>query len=100
MRARFGARRRRATQAHGKDVKRDAVTFGLCGDRQLPEDAVGVNPALFFKVEAFAVTDNFTPTKPYTSRIKWADHEGNEQSKLLLTACVAENNGNLRGRYR
>ena len=53
--------------------------------RWLTEDDLGVNPALFFEVEAFAATDTFNPTKPYTSRIKWSDPEGNEQRKLLLT---------------
>ena len=54
--------------------------------RWLLQDSIGINPALFFKVEAFAATESFTPTKPYASRIKWSDCDGNEQSKLLLTA--------------
>ena len=49
------------------------------------EDNVAANPATVFKVESFEPTENFKPTKPYLTRIKWRDQEGNEQSKLLLT---------------
>jgi hypothetical protein len=59
-----------------------AENFGF---RWLEEDALAVNPAIFFKVEAFAPTGDFTPAKPFASRIRWTDHDGNEQSRLLLT---------------
>lgn len=59
------------------------------GFRWLTDDGVGVNPTLFFKVEAFTATDSFAPTKPYASRIKWSDPDGVEQSKLLPTAPAA-----------
>ncbi len=55
------------------------------GFRLLTEDNVAANPAILFKVESFEPTENFKPTKPYLTRLKWRDQEGNEQSKLLLT---------------
>lgn len=30
-------------------------------------------------------TEGFTPTKPFKTRLKWRDREGNERSRLLLT---------------
>jgi hypothetical protein len=55
------------------------------GFRLLTEDNVAANPAIAFKVESFEPTETFKPTKPYLTRLKWRDQEGNEQSKLLLT---------------
>lgn len=55
------------------------------GFRLLTEDNVAVNMAIVFKVESFEPTENFKPAKPYQTRLKWRDQEGNEQSKLLLT---------------
>ncbi len=55
------------------------------GFRLLTEDDVAANPGVMFQVETFAPTDDFKPTKPYLTRIRWRDQDGNEQSKLLLT---------------
>jgi hypothetical protein len=38
-----------------------------------------------FRVETFEPSEGFQPPKPYQSRLKWRDQDGNEQSKLLLT---------------
>jgi hypothetical protein len=53
--------------------------------RRLPHDNVATNPALRFRVETFEPSEGFQPRKPYQSRLKWRDQDGNEQSKLLLT---------------
>jgi hypothetical protein len=53
------------------------------GFRLLTEDNVAANPAIAYSVENFEPTQNFKPTKPYRTRLKWRDQEGNEQSKLL-----------------
>ena len=50
------------------------------------EDSVAVNRSIAFKIETFEPTENFKPTKPYQTRLKWRDAGGEEQSKLLLTA--------------
>lgn len=55
------------------------------GFRMLTEDNVAANPAIAFSVESFEPSESFRPTKPYLTRLKWRDPEGNEQSKLLLT---------------
>jgi hypothetical protein len=63
------------------------------GFHLLAEDNVAVNPSLASRVETFAPTESFKPGKPYRTRIKWRDGNGNEQSKLLVTepeAVVAE----------
>jgi hypothetical protein len=52
----------------------------------LEEDDIAVNPAVAFAVENFSPTEAFKPEKSYATRLKWRDPEGNEQSKLLLTA--------------
>jgi hypothetical protein len=52
--------------------------------RLLAEDNVAVGHAIAFKVETFTPTETFRPTKPYVTRVKWRDHDGTEQSKLLL----------------
>jgi hypothetical protein len=49
------------------------------------EDGVAVNRAILFKIETFEPTENFKPTKPYRTRLKWTDLAGDEQSKLLVT---------------
>jgi hypothetical protein len=49
------------------------------------EDTVAVNPTIRFKVETFAPTEKFKPSRPFRTR-KWRDQGGDEQSKLLLTA--------------
>jgi hypothetical protein len=53
--------------------------------RRLPDDNVATNPAVRFRVETFEPSEGFEPRKPYQSRLKWRDQDGNEQSKLLLT---------------
>jgi hypothetical protein len=55
------------------------------GFRVLADDNVATNPALTFRVETFEPTETFKPAKPYLTRLKWRDPDGNEQSKLLLT---------------
>jgi hypothetical protein len=54
------------------------------GFHMLPEDNVATNPNVIFRVESFAPTDDFKPSKPYLTRIKWRDRDGREYSKLLL----------------
>jgi hypothetical protein len=55
------------------------------GFRVLAEDSIAANPAIAFRVESFEPTESFRPAKPYQTRLKWRDQDGNEQSKLLLT---------------
>jgi hypothetical protein len=55
------------------------------GFRMLADDNVATNPGIMFRIETFAATEHFTPTKPYVTRIRWRDQDGNDQSKLLLT---------------
>ena len=55
------------------------------GFRLLSEDNVATNPAVTFRVESFESTDGFKPAKPYLTRLKWRDPEGNDRYKLLLT---------------
>jgi hypothetical protein len=52
--------------------------------RRLPDDNVATNPAVRFRVETFEPSEGFQPRKPYQSRLKWRDQDGNEQSKLLV----------------
>jgi hypothetical protein len=54
--------------------------------RLLAEDNVAVGQAIAFKVETFTPTETFKPSRAYLTRIKWRDQDGNEQSKLLMTA--------------
>jgi hypothetical protein len=51
----------------------------------MPIDRVAANRLVRFSVETFAPAEGFTPSKPYASRLKWRDLDGNDQSKLLLT---------------
>jgi hypothetical protein len=55
------------------------------GFRMLTDDTVAINPMISFKIETFAPTDNFKPTRAYATRLMWRDQDGNEQSKLLLS---------------
>ena len=65
--------------------------------RRLPDDNVATNPAVRFRVETFEPSEGFQPRKPYQSRLKWRDQDGNEQSKLLLTKT---RDGDCRGLAR
>jgi hypothetical protein len=58
---------------------------GAHGFILLAEDSIAANPGIAFRVESFEPTESFKPTKPYQTRLKWRDPDGNEQSKLLLT---------------
>jgi hypothetical protein len=40
------------------------------------EDNVAVNRAIQFKIETFEPTQDFKPTKPYQTRLKWRDPKG------------------------
>jgi len=55
------------------------------GFRLLPEDNVATNPAITFRVESFAPTEDFNPAKPYQTRLMWRNPDGSSHSKLLLT---------------
>jgi hypothetical protein len=55
------------------------------GFRWIEADGVGVNPLIPFRVELFAPTESFKPSKTFLSRMAWNDEEGNTQSKLMLT---------------
>jgi len=59
------------------------------GFRMLPEDQVATNPAVDFRVQTFAPTAGFQPTKPYVTRLLWRDRDGNDQSKLLVTEAMS-----------
>ncbi len=58
----------------------DAHSFRL-----LAEDNVATNPGIMYQVETFAPSDGFKPSRPYATRLRWRDLDGNDQSKLLLT---------------
>ena len=51
----------------------------------LAEENIAANPAISFCVESFEPSESFNPTKPYQTRLKWRDQDGNEQSRLLLS---------------
>jgi hypothetical protein len=51
----------------------------------LAEDKTALNPVIRFGVEVFTPAEGFNPAKPYRSRLRWRDMDGNDQSKLLLT---------------
>jgi hypothetical protein len=57
-----------------------------CGLHMLDQDMIAVNPLIAFCVETFTSTESFKPEKSYLTRLKWRDLQGNEHSKLLLTA--------------
>lgn len=54
--------------------------------RTLQGDQIGTNPSVAFRVETFEPAEGFTPSKPFATRLLWRDHDGNDQSKLLLAA--------------
>ncbi len=56
------------------------------GFQMLPHDHVGLNPCVLFQIEEFVASEAYTPTKAYASRVIWRDLDGNEQSRLLLSA--------------
>jgi hypothetical protein len=56
------------------------------GFRFLAADDVAVNAAIAYSVETFMPSEAFRPEKPYETRLKWRDLDGNEQSKLLVTS--------------
>jgi len=66
-----------------EDTQRDFAEAN--GFRLLPEDNVATNPMITFRVERFAPTEDFSPTKPYQTRLMWRDPDGNSRRKLLLT---------------
>jgi hypothetical protein len=55
------------------------------GFRMLSEDSIAVNPTVAFRVETFEPTESFKTEKPFATRLKWRDLDGNEHSKLLLS---------------
>ncbi len=55
------------------------------GFRPLENDPVALNPALRFKVETFEPSAEFSPAKPFSSRLRWRAPDGNDHSKLLVT---------------
>jgi hypothetical protein len=55
------------------------------GFRLLPDDNVATNPMISFRVESFAPTEAFKPSKPYQTRLMWRGPDGDGHSKLLLT---------------
>lgn len=55
------------------------------GFKLLAEDQLALNVGpVPFRVEAFAPSENFNPTKPYRSRLRWRALDNTEHSKLLL----------------
>jgi hypothetical protein len=54
------------------------------GFRMLEHDQIATNPAVAFRVETFEPAEGFTPSKAFAARVLWRDHDGNDQSKLLL----------------
>jgi hypothetical protein len=54
------------------------------GFHMLPEDDVATNPDVIFMVESLP-TDDFKPSKPYLTRIKWRDRACREQVRILLS---------------
>ena len=52
----------------------------------LEADHTALNPQKRFAVETFTPDADFTPRRPYVCRVRWRDDDGNDQSKLLLTA--------------
>ena len=54
------------------------------GFHLLADENIAINPSMAFSVETFTPTESFKPQKGYSTRIKWRDPDGNEQSKLLV----------------
>ncbi|MFT3941559.1 hypothetical protein [Rhodopseudomonas sp.] len=69
----------------------DSVTDFAAANRFLlvAEDQTAINPAIRFGVEMFTPADGFNPSKPYRSRLRWRDLDGNDQSKLLVAGPEA-----------
>jgi len=63
-----------------------AAIVEMFGFRPLAEDDVATNPAIRFRVETFEPAADFTPGRPYRTRLMWRDFDGNLQSRLLLSA--------------
>jgi hypothetical protein len=55
------------------------------GLRRLVDDNIAVSQIVAFRVEIFTPTETFKPEKPYLTRLKWLDPDGNTHSKLLVT---------------
>jgi hypothetical protein len=62
---------------------------GAYGFRMLAEDQVAINPPMYFAVESFTPAEGFTPSRPFQTRLRWRDLDGNDQSKLLLASPEA-----------
>lgn len=56
------------------------------GFRILEGDRTAFNSAVRFIVETFAPVEGFVPSKPFVTRLRWRDLDGNDQSKLLVTS--------------
>lgn len=57
------------------------------GFRRVGEEPFAINSAAVrFRVETFTPAEGFHPRKSYATRLLWRDADGNDQSKLLLTA--------------
>jgi hypothetical protein len=41
---------------------------------------VATNPAVRFRIETFALADDFRSAKPYVTRLLWRDADGNDQA--------------------
>jgi hypothetical protein len=50
----------------------------------LADDGVALNRTVGFRVETFEPREDFTPTKPFRTRLKWRDPASLDQSKLLM----------------
>ena len=64
------------------DPQEFAAAHGL---RMLADDNIAVSQTVAFRVEIFTPTESFKPEKPYLTRLKWFDPDGNTHSKLLVT---------------
>lgn len=56
------------------------------GFRMVVADRVDTNPTVSFKVETFEPTENFAPSRPFSSRLCWKDQRGVTQSKLMVSS--------------
>ncbi|MCP1913349.1 hypothetical protein J2R96_005829 [Bradyrhizobium elkanii] len=52
------------------------------GFRGLPDDPVALNGAIRFRIETFEPAEDFAPARPFTTRLRWLDADGGDQSKL------------------
>ena len=53
--------------------------------RLVSGDQVALNPEINFRLESFAPTEGFQPSRPFLSRLIWKDNKGVSQSKLMLS---------------